>query len=254
MGRMDGKVALVTGGASGIGRAISLAFGREGASVVIVDIDLVSAEKVSEEIKTSVGQSLAVQADVSRESDVKKAVEKAIKRFGKVDVLVNNAAYLGFSLEHKPFLDTDEKEWDRHINVTIKGTLHFCKMVIPYMINQKWGRIINITSDSAKARAPRGEVLYSGCKSAVAGFSRCLAGELARDNILVNCVAPGFTMTPAVKETRPQEWIDKVSAAIPLRKPGEPEDIANMVLFLASDESKQITGQHFSVNGGMLMI
>ena len=122
------------------------------------------------------------------------------------------------------------------------------------MMNQNWGRIINITSDAAKAMALRGEALYSGCKSAVAAFSRCLAGELARHNILVNCVSPGLTMTPTVVKTRPNEWQDKVLSSIPLRRAGEPEDIANMVLFLASDEAKYITGQHFSINGGMLMI
>jgi 2-hydroxycyclohexanecarboxyl-CoA dehydrogenase len=253
MGRMDSKVALVTGAASGIGRAIALVLGSEGACVVVTDIDIIGADKVAGEIRASGGKSLAVQVDVSREADVKGAVKKAIEEFGKVDILVNDAAYLGFSLEHKLFIDTDENEWDRHIDVTLKGTLHCCKTVIPYMKKQGGGRIINITSDSAKTMAPKGEALYSACKSALVGFSKCLAGELARHNILVYCVAPGFTMTPAVRKTRPQEWIDSVSAAIPLRKPGEPEDIAKMVLFLASDEAKYITGQHFSVNGGLTM-
>jgi NAD(P)-dependent dehydrogenase (short-subunit alcohol dehydrogenase family) len=253
MRRMEGKVALVTGAASGIGRAIALVLGGEGACVVVADIDINGAEKVAGEIRTLGGISLAAKVDISKEADAKAAVERSIKEFGKVDVLVNNAAYLGFSLEHKLFMDTDEEEWDKHLNVTIKGTLRCCKAVIPYMKKQGGGRIINITSDSAKTMPPKGETVYGASKSAIAGFSRCLAGELARDNILVNCVAPGFTMTPAVRATRPQKWIDSVSAAIPLRKPGEPEDIATMVLFLASDEAKYITGQHFSVNGGLTM-
>jgi 2-hydroxycyclohexanecarboxyl-CoA dehydrogenase len=254
MGRMDSKIALVTGAASGIGRAIALVLGSEGACVVVADIDIIGAEKVAGEIRASDGKSMAMQVDISKEADVKRAVEKAIGTFGRVDILVNNAAYLGFSLEHKLFMDTDEEEWNRHINVTLKGTLHCCKTVIPYMKKQGGGRIINITSDSAKTMAPKGEAVYSASKSAVTGFSKCLAGELARDNILVNCVAPGFTMTPAVRATRPQKWIDSVSAAIPLRKPGEPEDIAYMVLFLASNEAKYITGQHFSVDGGLTAV
>jgi NAD(P)-dependent dehydrogenase (short-subunit alcohol dehydrogenase family) len=199
-------------------------------------------------------RSLAVKMDISRPAEVNGMVEEAIAEFGKIDIMVNNAAYLGFSFEHKPFIDTAEVEWDMHINVTLKGTLHCCKAVVPCMVDQNWGRIINITSDAAKAMALRGEALYSGCKSAVAAFSRCLAGELARHNILVNCVSPGLTMTPTVVKTRPKEWQDKVLSSIPLRRAGEPEDIANMVLFLASDEAKYITGQHFSVNGGVLMI
>lgn len=249
--KLQNRVAIVTGAASGIGRAIALTLGREGACVVIGDIDLAGAEKVASEVRDLGGRSLAVKADVSKQTEVKGMVEKAIAEFRKIDILVNNAAYLGFSLEHKPFVDTEEAEWDMHINVTLKGALHCCKAVVPYMIDRKWGRIINITSDAAKVMAPRGEALYSGCKAGVAGFSRCLAGELARYNILVNCVAPGFTITPSVMKTRPEEWQDKLIKAIPLQRAGEPEDIANMVLFLASDEAKYITGQHFSVSGGV---
>jgi len=253
MRRVEGQVAIVTGAASGIGQAIAHVLGSEGASVAVFDIDAAGAEKVAKEIKASGGKSISAKVDISKEADVKEAVKKIIDTFGQVDILVNNAAYLGFSLEHKPFMDTDENEWDRHINVTIKGTLFCCKRVIPYMKKQGGGRIINITSDSAKIMPPRGEAVYGAVKSAVAGFSRGLAGELARDDILVNCVAPGFTMTSTVRATRPQKWIDSVSAAIPLRKPGVPEDLAAMVLFLASDEAKYITGQHFSVNGGLVM-
>lgn len=122
------------------------------------------------------------------------------------------------------------------------------------VVAQGSGRIINITSDAAKAMAPRGESVYSAVKAAVAGFSRCLAGEVARHHVLVNCVAPGFIMTPTVRKTRPPEWQQKVAAMIPLRSAGEPADIASMVVFLASDEAKHITGQHVSVNGGALML
>ncbi len=253
MARTNGKVAMITGSASGIGRGIAESFARTGIAVIIVDIDPVNGEKAAAEIRSAGGRAVAVRTDVSKASDVRAAVKKAIDEFGKVDILVNDAAYLGFSTDHEPFAETDDREWDKNINVTFKGVLYTCKEVIPHMRAQKWGRIINITSDSAKAMAPRGEALYSACKSAVAGFSRALAGELARDNILVNCIAPGFTMTPSAQKTRPQEWVDKVTAAIPLHRPGEPEDIAGMALFLASEEARQITGQHFSVNGGMLM-
>jgi len=252
--KLEDRVAIVTGAASGIGRAIALTLGQEGANVVIGDLDIAGAGKVASEVSDLGARSLAVKTDISRPAEVNSMVENAIAEFGKIDILVNNAAYLGFSFEHKPFMDTEEAEWDLHINVTLKGTLHCCKAVIPCMVDQNWGRIINITSDAAKAMALKGEALYSGCKAAVAAFSRCLAGELARHNVLVNCVSPGLTMTPTVVKTRSKEWQDKVLSSIPLKRAGEPEDIANMVLFLASDEAKYITGQHFSVNGGVLMV
>jgi 2-hydroxycyclohexanecarboxyl-CoA dehydrogenase len=251
---LQNKVAIVTGGASGIGRAIALALGKEGASVAIADVDIDGAKTVAEELKAQGNRSVVTKTDVSEMSDVKAVVERTVEEFKKVDILVNNAAYLGFSKEHKPFIDTEEAEWDQHIKTTLKGTLNCCKAVIPYMIAQKRGRIINITSDAAKSMAPEGESLYAAAKCAVVGFSRCLAGELARHKILVNCVAPGFTMTPPVKNTRPQEWIDKVTAVIPLRRAGEPEEVANMVLFLTSEKGDYITGQHYSVNGGLTMI
>jgi len=251
--RLQNRVAIVTGAASGIGRGIALALGREGASVVPADVDPVGLTQVAAELTASGSRSLAVQTDVSKSAEVKTLVDRVIQDFGTVDILVNNAAYLGFSLEHKPFLDTEEAEWDRHIDVTLKGALHCCKAVLPSMVAQRRGRIINITSDAAKAMAPRGEALYSAVKSAVAGFSRCLAGEMARHNVLVNCVAPGFIMTPAVLKSRPPEWQEKVAAMIPLRKAGDPEDIASMVVFLSSDDAKHITGQHYSINGGTLM-
>jgi len=247
------KVAIITGGAAGIGRAIALALGKEGASVTIADIDIDGAKAVAEEIRKSGSMPLAIRTDVSELPDVKRMVDKTLEEFGKVDILVNNAAYLGFSKEHKPFIDTDEAEWDRHIGVTLKGTLNCCKVVVPCMRDQKWGRIVNITSEATKFMPPQGETLYAAVKCAIVGFSRGLAGELSRYNIMVNCVSPGFTMTPTVKKTRPQQWIDKVSSVIPLRRPGEPEEVARMVLFLASEGGDYITGQNYSVSGGITM-
>jgi len=251
--RLAGRVAIVTGAAAGIGRGIALALGREGAGVVVADVNTEGATQVAVEVSALGARSLGLHADIASAGDVQAMVDRAVREFGTVDILVNNAAYLGFSLEHKRFLETDEGEWDLHINVTLKGTLRCCRAVLPTMIAQQRGRIINVTSDCAKGMAPPGEVLYSAVKSAVAGMSRCLAGELARHRVLVNCVAPGFIMTPTVRKTRPPEWQQKVTGLIPLRQAGEPEDIANLVAFLASDEAKHITGQHFSVNGGTLM-
>jgi 2-hydroxycyclohexanecarboxyl-CoA dehydrogenase len=151
-------------------------------------------------------------------------------------------------------MDTDEPEWDRHIDITLKGKIYCCRAVIPHMMARGGGRIINITSDCAKNKAPAGEALYSAVKSGVAGFTRGLATELAREEILVNSVAPGFTITPSVLATRSEEWCQKVSANIPLRRPGKPEDIGEMVAFLASDGAGYITGQHYSVNGGLTML
>lgn len=248
------KVAIVTGAASGIGRAIALALGREGARVVIADIDLAGAEGVASQLRTSGARCFAARVDVSRSNEVSEMVEKTLRDFGRIDILVNNAAYLGFSVNHTRFMETDETEWNRHIDVTLKGTLHCIKAVVPHMTAQGGGRIINITSACAKLKAPPGEVLYSAVKAAVAGLSRCLAGELARSKILVNCVAPGFIMTPAVLATRPPEWQKMATSGIPLKMPGEPEDIAEMVAFLASDQAKYITGQHYSVDGGLSML
>jgi NAD(P)-dependent dehydrogenase (short-subunit alcohol dehydrogenase family) len=242
-----GRVGIVTGASRGIGRAIALGFAQEGTNTVICSRHLADVERVAEEAQALGARALAVEADVSKEEDVNKMVKKAIDEFGKVDILVNNAAHVGF--EFKYFQQTEVAEWDAQINATFKGVLYFCKAVIPYMIEQGGGTIINITSEGAKIRNPKSSI-YNACKAAVAMFSQCLADGLARHGILVNCVAPGAI------ETHPSLGLalEKLVANVPLRRMGEPEDIANMVVFLASDKARYITGQHFSVSGGLSML
>jgi NAD(P)-dependent dehydrogenase (short-subunit alcohol dehydrogenase family) len=247
--RLKDKVAIVTGAASGIGRAIALALGREGASVVVDDIDLGPAETVADEVRKLGAKALAIKADVSKEGEVKQMVERTVAEFGRVDILVNNAAAgeSGLNLFH----ETEAADWETHIDSILKGMLHCCRAVIPHMIEHKGGRIINIASAITRVGVERMAV-YSGCKGAVPSFSRSIAVELGRHGILVNCVSPGITRTPPLLrylEVLPdltKHW----QSGIPLQRLGEPEDIADIVVFLASDKSKYITGQDFAVDGG----
>ena len=252
--RLKDKVAIVTGAGAGIGRATAHALAREGASVVVDDIDLDGAERTADEVRKLGAKALAIKADVSKVGEVKQMVERAVAEFGRVDILVNNAAYLDFSFKLFHETEAGDVEWEGNINTTLKGVLHCCRAVIPHMIEQRGGRIINIASGAAKGGIERMAV-YAACKGAVPSFSRAIATELAPHGILVNCISPGNTATEHLLhfvETLP-DLFKQFQAGIPLQRLGEPEDIADMVVFLASDESKYITGQHFSVDGGASM-
>jgi NAD(P)-dependent dehydrogenase (short-subunit alcohol dehydrogenase family) len=244
---LAGKVAIVTGASRGIGKGIALGFAQESSDVVMCSRHLPDVERVAEEARASGARTLAVKCDVSKEEDVNEMVRKTIEEFGKVDILVNNAARVGFDFKH--FLQTEVADWNEQINVTFKGVLYCCRAVIPHMIDQGGGRIINITSEGAKVRNSKASI-YCACKAAVAMFSQCIADGLARYGILVNCVAPGTIETHASYRLGRERLI----ANVPLRRTGKPEDIADMVLFLASEKAKYITGQHFSVSGGMTML
>lgn len=249
--KLENKTAIVSGAASGIGRAIAFNLAENGARVAVCDINLDGARDVVDEIEASNGVATALEVDVSKWPYVEGTVKAVIEKYGAVDVMVNSAAYLGFQMG-KAFHEEELEEWDKHINVTLKGTLHFCRAVIPQMIAQKSGRIVNITSTAAKIGDPAVPVLYPASKAGVAAVSRCLAAQLARHGILINCVAPGPIQTPALL-SQPPIYLEKMAKPIPLRRLGEPEDVANMVLFLSSDDSKFITGQHYSVDGGITL-
>ena len=247
--RFRDRVAIVTGGGSGIGRAASHAFAKEGAAAVIAELRGDAGEKVAAEIKDAGGKALAVQTDVSKREEVLDMVKKVVDEFGRVDILLNNAALVTISFKH--FHETDPEEWEKEIAVDWLGVLNCCHAVLPHMISQNWGKIVSITSDASKISTPRQSV-YSGNKAAIAGFSRTIAGELARFGINVNCVAPGTVDTPATQGLG--KIIDKMIQGVPKKRLARPEEIASMVLYLCSDEADYITGQHISVSGGMSML
>lgn len=247
--KLDGKKAIVTGAGRGIGRAIALTLADAGADVMCCDVLTTEVEGVVKEIGTKGRRGLAVKTDVSQEKDVNQMIQKAVEEFGRVDIMVNNAAYPTYSMKY--FNETEITEWDGQINVTFKGTLYCCKAVIPHMMAQRSGKIINVTSTSARSYSARMAV-YAGCKAAVASFSRCIAAELGPYGIHVNCVAPHAIEGRAFDQL-PEKNKQGIVSTNALRKVGQPEDIANMVLFLASDKSNYITGQQYCVDGGFLM-
>jgi NAD(P)-dependent dehydrogenase (short-subunit alcohol dehydrogenase family) len=241
------KVAIVTGAASGIGRAIALALAREGANVVIGDIDLDGASKVADEIRALGHESIAVKADVSRSEEVNQMVEAAFEEFGRVDILVNNAG--GSARERASlFKDSTENVWDFVIGRNLKGTMLCTRAVINHMLEKGTGRIINIAS----AAGVVGESLlcdYSAAKAGVIGFTKALAREVSPCGINVNCISPGVIKTKTL-ESFSEEKLEGPMKGILVGRLGKPEDIACMAVFLASDESSFITGQNHVVCGG----
>ena len=251
--RLAGKVAVITGGGHGIGKAYALGMAREGAKVVVAEIDAVAAETVVADLRRQGFEAIAVRTDVADRTSVEAMVERAVEAFGGIDILVNNAAiFATVPMSRSPFDKIDIEEWDRMMSVNLRGTWLASCAVVPHMRKRGYGKIINISSGTAlKGSASR--IHYVTSKAGVLGFTRTLAAELGKDGICVNCVAPGSTLS----EENPDESIVKMRAAAAeeraLQRVQKPEDLVGAVVFFASPESDFITGQTLVVDGGACM-
>ncbi len=245
--RLKDKVALVTGGARGIGRAIALTFAKEGANIVVADVNLEIAQKTALEIEGLGRIALALEMDVTNYDLVEAGINKILDKMGKVDILVNNAGITKDNL----VLRMSQAEWDAVINVNLKGTFNCIKAVSRPMVKQRSGRIISIASIIGLMGNP-GQANYAASKAGIIALTKTIAKELASRNINANAVAPGFIQTEMTAKL-PEDIKKKMLEAIPLAKLGTPQDVANLCLFLASDESSYITGQVITIDGGMVM-
>ncbi len=246
---LEGQVAIVTGGGTGIGRAIALEFAKAGADVVVASRRLSVLEKVSEEVKTLGKRSLAVQTDISRKTDVDNLTQRVMDEFGVIDTLVNNAGIL----IRAPLLEHSEEDWDRVMDTDLKGYFLCCRAVGTKMVERKKGNIINIASDQAIKGRPETPA-YAIAKAGVVMLTRGLARELASYNIRVNAIAPGEVKGTQMSRglSDDPERLKQAEANIPLGRVAEPSDIASVALFLASDASRHITGDTILVDGGLL--
>jgi len=252
---LEGKVALVTGAGQGVGRQIALHFAAHGAAGVVVnDYFAERAEAVAEEIRAAGGRAIAAQADVTDLDAVKAMVAKAKEALGLIDVLVNNAGNAGANPSaevRQPFWETGPEVWNHYIGVNFYGVINTVTACVPDMIAKESGSIVTVISDAGRT-GEAGLEIYSGAKAGAAGFSRAIARSLGRYQIRANCVAIAATLTPPIEarlRANP-EMFKKMMQKYVIRRPGRPDDVANMVLFLASDASSWVTGQTYPVNGG----
>ena len=250
--RLTERVAIVTGGASGIGRAIAQALGAEGARVAILDLNEAGARETAEALRAAGGEASAIRSDVTAGREVEAAVATVVSRYGAIHILVNNAGWD----RPIPFLETDEAFWDKILALNLKAYFHMARVVLPHMIRQGGGKVVAIASDAGRVGST-GEAVYSAAKGGVIAFTKTLAREMARHRINVNCVCPGPSDTPLFQTEfaagKPGLG-DALRKAIPWGRLGTPEDVAGAVVFLASDEAGFITGQTLSVSGGLTMV
>ncbi len=247
MGKLESRVAIVTGAGRGIGRGIAARLAVEGARVAIADIDERSAQEAARALG---GDACGLRVDVTTKESVEAMVKAVMERYGRVDILVNNAGWDKVA----PFLQSDEADWTKVIAINLYGTLHCCKAVLPIMVAQGSGEVVNIGSDAGRVGSS-GEAVYSAAKGGIIAFTKTLAREMARYQININCVCPGPADTPLFAEISVEypKLRDALEKSIPFRRLARPEDLAHAVAFLASDEAAYITGQTLSVSGGLTM-
>jgi 2-hydroxycyclohexanecarboxyl-CoA dehydrogenase len=250
MRRLTEKIAIVTGAAQGIGRAIASRLADEGAKVALADIQVDAAERAAAEIRTGGATAIAVELDVTTLDDAIAAADRVEHELGPIDILVNNAGWDVLM----PFVESTPEFWDKVIAINYRGILNCCKAIAPRMQSRNSGKIISISSDAARVGSS-GEAVYAGCKAAIVGFSKTLARELAANHINVNVVCPGPTDTALLKTAMAgrEKVLDAMARGIPFRRLGRPEDLAGAVAFFASSDSDFVTGQVLSVSGGLTM-
>ena len=244
---LAGKVVLVTGAGRGMGQAIAERLAAEGARVAVTDVDLDSAQKTAAAFDGAAGFRL----DITDADEVSTRIEEIVAALGPIDALVNNAGWDRLA----PFLETDEDLWDRVIDINLRGPIRMTKAVLPSMVERQGGRIVNISSDAGRVGST-GEAVYSACKAGIIGFGKTVAREVARHGITVNAICPGPTATPLLESMVGEgndKLIDSLKRGIPMRRLGEPDDIAGAVAFIVSDDAGFITGQTLSVSGGLTM-
>ncbi|MBN1691701.1 MAG: SDR family oxidoreductase [Dehalococcoidia bacterium] len=243
------RVAVVTGGGSGVGREITRLFCEAGATTIVADLVLEKAEETARILSGLPGKTIAMKADITKYAEVKEMIAEAVKISGKVDILVNNA---GFGVL-KNFNETTPDDWMADFGVNLFGVLHCTREIINHMIERKYGKVINIVSDAGRVGQAY-QATYSAAKAAVMGFSKALAREVGTHGININCVSLGATKTPLIMPFITPEIEQRLIKAYPLRRLGLPQEPAALVIFLASDSAAWITGQVYSVNGGFSMI
>jgi len=249
---LKGKVAIVTGARRGMGKAHTLALARAGVKVVVADISLEDCQKVVEEIKKEGGEALAVKCDVTKKEEVDEMVKKTIEKFDRVDILVNNAGIAQFV----PFLEMTEEDWDKTLDINLKGYFLCAQAVAKEMVKQRSGVIINIASIAMGQQGIGFPALvhYCASKGGVVAMTEALALELAPYNIRVNSISPGTIDTPMIDPLKSDpKTLERVLARIPLGRVGKPEEVSNLVLFLASDASSYMTGSNVVIDGGWLV-
>ena len=246
----SGKVAIVTGAGQGMGRAVAQRLAGGGARVVVNDINADSAERTAADIRASGGDAFPIQADVVTSFDVRRMVDGVLARYGDLHILVNNAGVL----RPTPVIDIEEDEWDLVVNVNLKGTYLCSRAVLPAMQRTGWGRIVNFSSTAGKSVSTVGGAHYTAAKAGILGFTRHLSREVARYGITVNSVCPGLIDTEMVRSTLSDDRARAYAESFPISRLGEPQEVAELVAFLASDRAAYITGASLDINGGDLTI
>ena len=245
---LKGKVAVVTGGGSGMGQATCVQLARDGAAIAVWDLNEAGAQETVKKITEEGGQAIAVQADVSSKQSVLAATQRTRQELGPITILVNNAGISG----PVPFLEIDEELWDRMMSVNLKGPYYCTQAILPDMLEAQWGRIVNVTSSSTQIGSAR-MCHYAASKGGLAIFTKSLAAEFARQGITANNVPPNFIDTPMLREYFDDEFIRKRAAESVMGRPGDVEDIAAAISYLCSVAAKHINGHTLSVNGGNYM-